>query len=439
MHRRSMRAALVSVATVAALTLAACGSQTQGGDSSSAASSAATSAASSSGSASASGSASSSAATSAGGGTGDLLIKAEFPIDKDGNEVPVPESGGTPAKAGRRRAARPAPASRSPWRARSTGANAALGLNILYGANVAIKEHNEANPDCQVELKQFDTEGDPQKATQVAPQIVGDQSVIGLLGPAFSGETEATGPIFFQAGLLSLTASATRTSLTSNGWTNFFRGLASDAVQGPAVANYLVKGAGYTKVCVVTDDSAYGKGLADEMAPVLGDAADSSCAAEVKTGDKDFSAAVQLINAAAPDAIFYAGYYAEAAPFVQQLRDAGVTAVFVSGGRRQRPAVRRAGRRRGRGRDPVLPVRSGSGGVRRDLRGAQRPGPRRLLGGGLRPHHDHADGHRLRYHRPGGADRVRARTTTVRVWPATTSGTRQGELEASVIWIYKVQ
>jgi branched-chain amino acid transport system substrate-binding protein len=327
-HRRSMRAALVSVATVAAVTLAACGSQTQGGDSTSAASSSAASpAASSPGSASASSGATSEASTAA-TSTGDLLIRAEFPIDKDGNEVPVPEAGNAAKAAGAGGAT--CSGISIGMAGALTGANAALGLNILYGANVAIKEHNEANPGCQVEVKQFDTEGDPQKATQVAPQIVGDQSVIGLLGPAFSGETEATGPIFFQAGLLSLTASATRTSLTSNGWTNFFRGLASDAVQGPAVANYLVKGAGYAKVCVVTDDSAYGKGLADEMAPVLGDAVDSSCAAEVKTGDKDFTAAVQLINAAAPDAVFYAGYYAEAAPFVQQLRDAGVTAVFVS-------------------------------------------------------------------------------------------------------------
>ena len=58
----------------------------------------------------------------------------------------------------------------------------------------------------------------------------------------------------------------------------------------------------------------------------LGAAADASCAVKVKTGDKDFSATVQLVKGAAPDAVFYAGYYAEAAPFVQQLRDAGVTA-----------------------------------------------------------------------------------------------------------------
>ena len=74
-----------------------------------------------------------------------------------------------------------------------TGANAALGLNILYGANLAIDKHNTANPGCQVQLKPFDTEGDPQKATEVAPQIVDDQYTIGLVGPAFSGETKATG------------------------------------------------------------------------------------------------------------------------------------------------------------------------------------------------------------------------------------------------------
>lgn len=211
-----------------------------------------------------------------------------------------------------------------------TGPNAALGQNILYGAQVALEKHNEANADCQVELKSFDTEGDPQKATQVAPQIVGDASVLGLLGPAFSGETNATGAIFSQAGLLSLSASATNPDLTANGWGTFYRGLANDAIQGPAVAKYLVDTLGYAKVCVVADNSDYGIGLAEQINEGLGDAADESCAAEVKTGDKDFAAAVQIISGAEADAVFYAGYYAEAAPFVQQLRDGGVEIPFVS-------------------------------------------------------------------------------------------------------------
>ena len=328
MHRRSMRAALVLVAA-ATLTVSACGSKTTtGGAATSAAGSAASSAA-SAGSSAASGSGSaSSAASSAPAAGGDLAINPEVQIDIDGAEVPVATSVAAVDPAGDGSAT--CSGVSIAMAGALTGPNAALGLNILYGANVALDKHNKANPGCQVEVKQFDTEGDPQKATQVAPQIVNDTSVIGLLGPAFSGETKAVGPVFSQAGLLSLTASATNPDLTKNGWTNFYRGLANDAVQGPAVAKYLVNTAGYKKICVVKDNSDYGVGLAEEITTGLGDVADSSCAADVKTGDKDFSATVSLINGAKPDAVFYAGYYAEAAPFVQQLRDGGVTAVFVS-------------------------------------------------------------------------------------------------------------
>ena len=119
------------------------------------------------------------------------------------------------------------------------GPDAALGINIKNGVQLAIDKHNAANPGCQVQLKPFDTEGDPQKATAIAPQIVDDQYTIGLVGPAFSGETKATGTVFDQAGLVAATASATNPTLSQNGWKTFFRGLANDGVQGPSVANYL--------------------------------------------------------------------------------------------------------------------------------------------------------------------------------------------------------
>lgn len=212
-----------------------------------------------------------------------------------------------------------------------TGANAALGANILNGAQMAVDEHNDANAGCQVELKQFDTEGDPQKATQVAPSVINDASVIGLVGPAFSGESDATGQAFSEANVLMLSPSATNVALTTNGWRNFVRGLGNDAFQGSASGGFLATTQGYTKVCVVEDDSSYGIGLAEEVTTALGDAADDSCSSNVKTGDKDFSATVQLISDAAPDAVFYAGYYAEAAPFISQLRSAGVEAAFMSG------------------------------------------------------------------------------------------------------------
>ena len=210
------------------------------------------------------------------------------------------------------------------------GPDAALGINIKNGVQLAIDKHNAANPGCQIELKPFDTEGDPQKATAIAPQIVDDASIVGLVGPAFSGETKATGGVFDQAGLVSVTASATNVTLSEQGWKTFFRGLANDGVQGPSVANYMKNTIGDKKVCVVDDSTDYGTGLAKAVRDTLGSLADQACSISVKKGDKDFSAAVTQIKEQSPDSVFFSGYYAEAAPFVQQLRDGGFTGKFVS-------------------------------------------------------------------------------------------------------------
>ncbi len=87
---------------------------------------------------------------------------------------------------------------------------------------------------------------------------------------------------------------------------------------------------GNQKVCVVDDSTDYGLGLAQAVRETLGPVADSACNISVKKGDKDFSAAVTQVKGASPDSVFFSGYYAEAAPFAQQLKDGGVTATFVS-------------------------------------------------------------------------------------------------------------
>jgi branched-chain amino acid transport system substrate-binding protein len=81
---------------------------------------------------------------------------------------------------------------------------------------------------------------------------------------------------------------------------------------------------------VVDDSTDYGLGLASAVRQTLGPVADSSCNISVKKGDKDFSAAVTQIKGASPDSVFFSGYYAEASPFVQQLRDGGFQGAFVS-------------------------------------------------------------------------------------------------------------
>ncbi|WP_099041986.1 branched-chain amino acid ABC transporter substrate-binding protein [Mycobacterium neglectum] len=258
----------------------------------------------------------------------ELRIVEQVQIDENGAEVPPPAEEAAADPAGDGNAQCP-PVSLAMAGALN-GPDAALGINIKNGIQLAVDQHNAANAGCQVQLKTFDTEGDPQKATQIAPQIINDAFTIGLIGPAFSGETNATGDVFNQAGLVAATASATNVTLSENGWRTFFRGLGNDGVQGPSVANYLKNTLSHQKVCVVDDSTDYGLGLAQAVRETLGPVADAACNISVKKGDKDFSAAVTQIKGASPDSVFFAGYYAEAAPFVQQLKDGGFEGAFVS-------------------------------------------------------------------------------------------------------------
>ncbi|MEX0581154.1 MAG: branched-chain amino acid ABC transporter substrate-binding protein [Mycobacterium sp.] len=256
----------------------------------------------------------------------DLQIVAQMPIDGDGNEVTL-ATGAVPLNPAGDGAATCPPltiAMAGPL----TGADAPFGGNVRDGAQLAVDQHNAANPGCQVQLKAFDTEGDPQKATAIAPQIVDDAAIVGLVGPTWSGETKATGSVFDQAGLVALTPAATNPSLSEQGWKTFFRGLSSDAVQGPSLANYLKNSVGVKKACVIDDSTDAGVGQADAVRQTLGPITDTACSISVKKGDKDFSAAVTQVKNQSPDVVVYASYYTEAALLLQQLRDAGYTGLF---------------------------------------------------------------------------------------------------------------
>ena len=215
-----------------------------------------------------------------------------------------------------------------------TGDAANLGVNIEQGAELAVNQFNEANPDCQIGFEKYDSQGSPDQAPALAQQAVGDKKIVGLIGPAFSGESRAANPIFDEAGLPIITPSATGVDLSAQGWKIFHRGLANDGAQGPAEAKYIATELGAKNVAVVDDASEYGKGLADIVRSSLKDnGAAVAVSDSVDPKSQDFSSTVNKIKSASPtaDAVFYGGYYAEAGRLAKQLRDAGVTVTFISG------------------------------------------------------------------------------------------------------------
>ena len=212
-----------------------------------------------------------------------------------------------------------------------TGSSANLGINENNGAKLAIDQFNKANPNCQVGFKKFDSAGDPAQAPALATTAVNDTTLVGLVGPAFSGESKVADPIFDQAGLPIITASATKPTLSGNGWKIFHRAVGNDNAQGPAAANYITGDLKAKNIAVIDDASEYGKGIADIVRTTVKASGATVVASEsIDPAGTDFSSTVTKIKGASADVVFFGGYYQAAGVLVKQLRDAGVTAKFVA-------------------------------------------------------------------------------------------------------------
>ncbi len=210
------------------------------------------------------------------------------------------------------------------------GDAANLGINIKNGAELAVKQYNEKNPTCKVTLTSFDSQGDPSIAPGLAQKAVTDKKLVGIVGPAFSGESKAAGPIFAQAGLNTITASATNPALSENGWKTFHRILGNDATQGPAAAKYIMDVLKADKVFVSDDTSEYGKGLSDFVKKDLGSSVVGSDETAADGKQDDFSPTVTKAKASGATVFFYGGYYSNASKLVKQLKDGGFTGQFVA-------------------------------------------------------------------------------------------------------------
>jgi branched-chain amino acid transport system substrate-binding protein len=214
-----------------------------------------------------------------------------------------------------------------------TGDNANLGVNIRNGAKVAVQEADKVGG-AKIELREFDTQGDPAQATTLKERFVNDPSILGVVGPTFSGETKALLQPLQDASLVMVSASATATALplVVPTQTVFHRLVPDDDVQGKGVADYVAKKLAVKKAAYVDDNSDYGKGLADGTRKLLEATGAQTVATDhVDPKSQDFSAAVNRVKAANPDLVFYGGYYSEAGRLRKQLVDGGVKSKFLSG------------------------------------------------------------------------------------------------------------
>jgi len=213
-----------------------------------------------------------------------------------------------------------------------TGPDASSGTTVRNSAAMAVAEHNEANPECEVGFISYDSQGNADVAEVLARQIVSDDQIIAVVGPVFSGETAAVMPIFEGAGVAVLSPSATNPTLSQQGWTMFHRLVGTDSAQGPAAVAWLLDTDDVKRVGVVDDGTLYGKALADFATEELNRRGITIAPRQqVEPSRRDYGDAVQAVASVGVDAVFFGGLGEAGAQLHRQLRDAGVGGLFVGG------------------------------------------------------------------------------------------------------------
>lgn len=212
-----------------------------------------------------------------------------------------------------------------------SGDNQQLGINEVNGAALAIDQANKnSSLGFKVKLLKSDDGGEPAKAPAAAAQITQDNSVMGVVGPSFSGTTQAVGKKFGDAGIAVVNPSASNGELQNQGFKTWHRIFPNDNAEGPAAADYLAKKA--KKVIVVSDKSAYGDGVAQAVSKelkakgisVIDQGADA-------TTTKDYGPVAQTIKQSGADALFYAGYDAQGGQLARALKAVGFNGIRMSG------------------------------------------------------------------------------------------------------------
>src|SRR3954466_15886700 len=113
---------------------------------------------------------------------------------------------------------------------------------------------------------------DPAQAATNPRKMVSDKSVVAAIGPQMSGSGKAMSPILSQGNLAIITPASTNPDISDPkfaaqyrpaGKPVYFRTVATDAYQGPYMANYYADTLKVKTVYILDDSGAYGVGLAD--------------------------------------------------------------------------------------------------------------------------------------------------------------------------------
>lgn len=214
-----------------------------------------------------------------------------------------------------------------------TGQYAAFGQQMREGAQQAVDDINAAGGVAgqKLVLNLGDDACDPRQAVSVANDLAA-KGVKLVAGHFCSGSSIPASKVYADEGVLQISPASTNPQFTDAGAWNTFRVCGRDDQQGKVAGKFLADRFKGQKIAILNDNSAYGKGLADETTKALKAAGvEPAMEAAYTPGERDYSALVSRLKAAGITVIYIGGYHTESGLIIRQAKEQGMNATLVGG------------------------------------------------------------------------------------------------------------
>jgi branched-chain amino acid transport system substrate-binding protein len=214
-----------------------------------------------------------------------------------------------------------------------TGSNATFGQQLRDGAEMAVADLNKAGGVLgqKVILDIGDDACDPRQAVSVANDLA-SKGVKFVAGHFCSGSSIPASKVYADEGILEISPASTNPDYTDKGSWNTFRVCGRDDQQGAVAGKFLAEHFKGEKIAILNDNSAYGKGLAEQTEKALVAAGGKSTLSTAYTpGEKDYSALVSRLKEAGVSVIYIGGYQTESGLIIRQAKEQGMKATLVGG------------------------------------------------------------------------------------------------------------
>jgi branched-chain amino acid transport system substrate-binding protein len=214
-----------------------------------------------------------------------------------------------------------------------TGQYAAFGGQMRAGAEQAVADLNAAGGVLgrQLALEVGDDACDPRQAVSVANQLAGRRVAL-VAGHFCSGSSIPARDVYAEEGVLQISPASTNPRFTDEGKWNTFRVCGRDDQQGQVAGRYMAQNMRDRRIAILHDNSAYGRGLAEETKKALNAAGVQEVLFSAYTpGERDYSAIVSRMQQANVGVVYVGGYHTESGLILRQAKERGMNITLIGG------------------------------------------------------------------------------------------------------------